>query len=232
MRLGNVRKRWVCSAILAVSIVLAILIPIPPIVIDFLIIFNLAFSILMLMLTVLIPKPTDFYIFPPLLLLTTIYRLSLNITSTRLIPLNASRPLGAGLVILTFGTLVTSQNLVIGFILFLILLTIQHVVVTSGAERIAEVRARFALDTIPSRQLSIDADLSAGFITKNEACAKHRATAIEQEFYGTMDGATKFIRGDATVAIVSVIVNGLVGLIIGIGQNGLSIAKRYKLTRF
>jgi len=106
------------------------------------------------------------------------------------------------------------------------------VVVTSGAERIAEVRARFALDTIPSRQLSIDADLSAGFITKNEACAKRRATAIEQEFYGTMDGATKFIRGDATVAIVSVIVNGLVGLIIGIGQNGLSIAKRYKLTRF
>ena len=177
-------------------------------------------------------KTNRFLHFSPLLLLTTIYRLSLNITSTRLIPLNASRPLGAGLVILTFGTLVTSQNLVIGFILFVILLTIQHVVVTSGAERIAEVRARFALDTIPSRQLSIDADLSAGFITKNEACAKRRATAIEQEFYGTMDGATKFIRGDATVAIVSVIVNGLVGLIIGIGQNGLSIAKRYKLTRF
>ena len=133
-------------AILAVSIVLAILIPIPPIVVDFLIIFNFAFSILILMMTVLVPKPTDFYVFPPLLLLATIYRLSLNIASTRLILLSASQPFGAGLVIFTFGTLVTNQNLVVGFILFLILLTIQHMVVTSGAERIAgssrAIRAR------------------------------------------------------------------------------------------
>ena len=212
-------------AILAVSIVLAILIPIPPIVVDFLIIFNFAFSILILMLTVLVPKPTDFYVFPPLLLLATIYRLSLNIASTRLILLSASQPFGAGLVIFTFGTLVTNQNLVVGFILFLILLTIQHMVVTSGAERIAEVRARFVLEAVPNKQLSIDADLNAGFITTNEAYDKRRATVIEQEFYGTMDGATKFIRGDATVAIISVLVNSLVGLLIGIGQDGLPIGQ-------
>ena len=177
------------------------------------------------MLAVLIPKPTDFYVFPPLLLLATIYRLSLNIASTRLILLSASQPLGAGLVILTFGTLVTSQSVMIGFILFLILLTVQHVVVTSGAERIAEVRARFVLEAIPNRQLSIEANLNSKFITKKEADARRRATAIEQEFYGTMDGATKFVRGDATVAIVSVIANGFVGLLIGIGRDGLSIVQ-------
>ena len=108
---------------------------------------------------------------------------------------------------------------------FLILITVQHLVVTSGAERIAEVRARFALDAIPGRQLSIDADLSSGLITINEAYEKRKAAAVEQEFYGTMDGATKFIRGDATVAVISVIVNSLVGLLIGIGQDKLRIGQ-------
>ena len=211
--------------ILAVSVVLSLLIPIPAVVVDFLIIFNFAFSILILMLTILIPKPTDFYVFPPLLLLATIYRLSLNIASTRLILTSASQPFGAGLVIFTFGAMLTNQNLIVGSILFLILITVQHVVVTSGAERIAEVRARFALDAVPNRQLSIDADLSSGLITINEAYEKRQAAAVEQEFYGTMDGATKFIRGDATVAVISVIVNSLVGLLIGIGQDQLPIGQ-------
>ena len=177
------------------------------------------------MLTILIPKPTDFYVFPPLLLLATIYRLSLNIASTRLILTSASQAFGAGLVIFTFGTMLTNQNLIVGSILFLILITVQHVVVTSGAERIAEVRARFALDAVPNRQLSIDADLSSGLITINEAYEKRQAAAVEQEFYGTMDGATKFIRGDATVAVISVIVNSLVGFLIGIGQDKLPIGQ-------
>ena len=211
--------------ILAVSVVLSILLPIPAVVVDFLIIFNFAFSILILMLTILISKPTDFYVFPPLLLLATIYRLSLNIASTRLILTSASQAFRAGLVIFTFGTMLTNQNLIVGSILFLILITVQHLVVTSGAERIAEVRARFALDATPGRQLSIDADLSSGLITINEAYEKRKAAAVEQEFYGTMDGATKFIRGDATVAVISVIVNSLVGLLIGIGQDKLPIGQ-------
>ena len=166
--------------ILAVSVVLSILLPIPAVFVDFLIIFNFAFSILILMLTILISKPTDFYVFPPLLLLATIYRLSLNIASTRLILTSASQAFGSGLVIFTFGTMLPNQNLIVGSILFLILITVQHLVVTSGAERIAEVRARFALDAIPGRQLSIDAVLSSGLITINEAYEKRKAAAVEQ----------------------------------------------------
>ena len=204
-------------ALVVVSIVIMIIIPLPAGLIDFLLTMNITLSLIMLFISMYITEPLQFSIFPSLLLLTTLLRLSLNISTTRLI----LRDGDAGQVIRAFGEFVVGGNAVVGFIIFIIIVVIQFIVITKGAERIAEVAARFTLDAMPGKQMAIDADLNAGLI--NETEAKERRKAIERaaDFYGAMDGASKFVKGDAIAGIVITIINICGGLIIGIVQRGM-----------
>lgn len=204
-------------AIVVVSIVIMIIIPLPSGLIDFLLTTNITLSLIMLFISMYINQPLQFSIFPSLLLLTTLLRLSLNISTTRLI----LRDGDAGQVIRAFGEFVVGGNAVVGFIIFLIIIVIQFIVITKGAERIAEVAARFTLDAMPGKQMAIDADLNAGLI--NEMEAKERRKAIERaaDFYGAMDGASKFVKGDAIAGIIITIINICGGLVIGMVQRGM-----------
>ncbi len=204
-------------AIVVVSIVIMIIIPLPAGMIDFLLTTNITLSLIMLFISMYINQPLQFSIFPSLLLLTTLLRLSLNISTTRLI----LRDGDAGQVIRAFGEFVVGGNAVVGFIIFLIIIVIQFIVITKGAERIAEVAARFTLDAMPGKQMAIDADLNAGLI--NEMEAKERRKAIERaaDFYGAMDGASKFVKGDAIAGIIITIINICGGLVIGMVQRGM-----------
>ena len=199
-------------AIVVVSIVIMIIIPLPAGLIDFLLTTNITLSLVMLFISMYINQPLQFSIFPSLLLLTTLLRLSLNISTTRLI----LRDGDAGQVIRAFGEFVVGGNAVVGFIIFLIIIVVQFIVITKGAERIAEVAARFTLDAMPGKQMAIDADLNAGLI--NEMEAKERRKAIERaaDFYGAMDSASKFVKGDAIAGIIITIINicgGLIGMV-------------------
>jgi len=189
-----------------------LIIPMPTWVLDALILTNLSLALLILMVTMNVKDPLDFSVFPSLLLLTTLFRLALNVSSTRLILLQAN----AGTVISAFGNFVVGGNAVVGFIVFLILVIIQFIVITRGAERVSEVAARFTLDAMPGKQMSIDADLNAGLITDDEARRRRRKIAQEADFYGAMDGASKFVRGDAIAAILIVGVNILGGFVMGL----------------
>ena len=204
-------------AVVVVSIVIMIIIPLPAGLIDFLLTTNITLSLIMLFISMYINQPLQFSIFPSLLLLTTLLRLSLNISTTRLI----LRDGDAGQVIRAFGEFVVGGNAVVGFIIFLIIIVIQFIVITKGAERIAEVAARFTLDAMPGKQMAIDADLNAGLI--NEMEAKERRKAIERaaDFYGAMDGASKFVKGDAIAGIIITIINICGGLVIGMVQRGM-----------
>jgi flagellar biosynthesis protein FlhA len=204
-------------AIVVVSIVIMIIIPLPTGLIDFLLTTNITLSLIMLFISMYINQPLQFSIFPSLLLLTTLLRLSLNISTTRLI----LRDGDAGQVIRAFGEFVVGGNAVVGFIIFLIIIVVQFIVITKGAERIAEVAARFTLDAMPGKQMAIDADLNAGLI--NEMEAKERRKGIERaaDFYGAMDGASKFVKGDAIAGIIITVINICGGLIIGIVQRGM-----------
>ena len=206
-----------------ICILMVLLFPVPTTLLDFLLAFSIATAIIILMTTLFIAKPLELSVFPTILLVTTLLRLSLNIASTRLIladgHLGAS---AAGHVIEAFGHFVMQGNVVIGLIVFLILTLINFIVITKGSGRIAEVAARFSLDAMPGKQMAIDADLSAGMI--NEAEAKERRQALEDEstFYGAMDGANKFVRGDAIAGLIITFINLIGGMIIGILQRGLS----------
>ncbi len=204
-------------AVVVVSIVIKIIIPLPTGLIDFLLTTNITLSLIMLFISMYINQPLQFSIFPSLLLLTTLLRLSLNISTTRLI----LRDGDAGQVIRAFGEFVVGGNAVVGFIIFLIIIVIQFIVITKGAERIAEVAARFTLDAMPGKQMAIDADLNAGLI--NEMEAKERRKDIERaaDFYGAMDGASKFVKGDAIAGIIITLINICGGLIIGMVQRGM-----------
>ena len=210
-----------------IGILVVILKPLPTVVMDFLLSINLTFSILILLTTVYVRQALDFAVFPSLLLVTTLYRLALNIASTRLILADAgtAETAAAGEVIQLFGQFVTRGNPVVGFIIFVVLVVIQFVVITKGASRIAEVAARFTLDKMPGQQLSIDADLNAGLIDEKQA--KERRDRINQEadFYGAMDGASKFVRGDAIAGIIITLINIAGGLVIGTVMNGWSFGK-------
>ena len=218
-------------AISIISILLVMILPMPSWFLDFLLTFNITFAILILMLAVYVASPLELAVFPSLLLVTTLYRLALNLASTKLILLNAVDAEGnpylgaAGDVIRVFGDLVAGQNPVVGFIVFVILIAIQYIVITNGAQRVAEVRARFTLDAMPGKQMSIDADLNAGLIDENQARQRREDIGREQDFYGSMDGASKFVKGDAIAAIIIVIVNIVGGIIIGILQKGLSFGQ-------
>lgn len=197
-----------------------IIIPLPPFILDFMFILNIAFSLIILLTTMYIKGPLDFSIFPATLLITTLLRLALNISSTRLILSNGGE---AGQIIATFGSFVLGGNAVVGFIVFIIIVIVQFIVITKGAERISEVSARFTLDAMPGKQMSIDADLSSGAIT--DADAKERRSKIqnEAEFYGSMDGATKLVKGDAIASMIIAVVNLLGGMVIGMLQGGMPL---------
>ncbi|MGZ4110830.1 MAG: flagellar biosynthesis protein FlhA [Tumebacillaceae bacterium] len=204
-----------------IGIVVMMVIPLPTGLLDFLIIINLSAALTILLVAMNTREPLQFSIFPALLLLTTLFRLSLNVSSTRSILSNGE----AGEVIHTFGTFVIGGNAVVGFIVFLILVIIQFIVITKGAERVAEVAARFTLDAMPGKQISIDADLNAGLITEKEAKEKRSKIQREADFFGAMDGASKFVKGDAIAGIIIVVINIIGGFIIGVAMRGESMTQ-------
>jgi len=207
------------------GILMVMIIPLPTTMLDILLACNITLSILILLLTIYTIKPLDFSAFPSLLLLTTLFRLSLNIASTRLILLNGqSGSLAAGKIIKGFGSFVVGGNPTVGIVVFIILVIINFVVITKGSGRIAEVAARFTLDAMPGKQMSIDADLNAGLIDEDEARARRSEISKEAEFYGAMDGASKFVRGDAIAGILITLINILGGLIIGVLQIGMDFS--------
>lgn len=198
-------------------IVMMLIIPLSPVVLDLLLAVNISLSVLVLLLTMNVSRSLDFAIFPSLLLIMTLFRLALNVSSTRLILLNGY----AGQIITAFGNFVVGGNAVVGFVIFIILVVIQFIVITKGAERVAEVAARFTLDAMPGKQMSIDADLNAGLITDEQARTRRREIEREADFYGAMDGASKFVKGDAIAGIIITLINILGGLTIGMVQKGL-----------
>jgi flagellar biosynthesis protein FlhA len=200
------------------GILVVLFTPISSRVLDFLLLANLSFALLVLLLTFYVEKPVDFSTFPPLLLIATLFRLSLNIAATRLILGEG----GAGKVIGAIGSYVVQSNYVIGLVVFLILVVVQYVVVTNGAQRVAEVAARFTLDSMPGQQMSIDADLNMGFIDQAEAQKRRKSIEKEANFYGAMDGASKFVKGDAIAGIVILLIDIFGGLAVGVMQLGLS----------
>lgn len=212
------RSKDIVLALAVILIIGLMLVPLPPIAMDFLIVFNLALSIGVMLLSMYIARPMDFSVFPSVLLLVTLFRLGLNIAASRLILIQGD----AGKVISTFGSLILGGNYVVGVVVFLMLMVIQFVVITNGAGRVAEVAARFTLDAMPGKQLSIDAELNAGLIDENQARARRREIEIEADFYGAMDGASKFVRGDAIAAVIVMIVNIIGGFVIGIVQRQLT----------
>src|SRR5579872_369972 len=175
------------------GVLAVLLVPLPTVVNDLLIGFNLAITVLLLLITLSATRPLDFSVFPSLLLLMTLFRLAVNVATTRLILLQAN----AGHIVETFGRFVVGGNLVVGLVVFLILVIIQFVVITKGASRISEVSARFTLDSLPGKQMAIDAELNTGAIDEKEARRRRELLMRETEFYGAMDGASKFVRGDA-----------------------------------
>jgi len=208
-------------AVAVIAIIGVMIVPLPPRLLDVFLAFNITFALVTLLMTMYITKPLELSIFPGLLLITTLLRLSLNVASTRLILGEAY----AGEVISAFGNFVVKGNYVIGFVVFLILVVIQFVVITKGAGRIAEVAARFTLDAMPGKQMSIDADLSAGLITDAEARKRREDISREADFYGAMDGAAKFVRGDAIAGLVITAINILGGLVIGVLQKGMPLSQ-------
>ncbi|BBE21632.1 flagellar biosynthesis protein FlhA [Arthrobacter sp. MN05-02] len=204
-----------------VGIILLLVVPVPSVLLDVLIIVNILLALVILLNTMFIRKPLDFSVFPSLLLVATLFRLGLNVASTRLV-------LGegyAGEVIAAFGHVAVGGSIIIGAVVFLILVVIQFVVVTKGAERVAEVGARFTLDAMPGKQMAIDADLNAGLITDTQARERRAEVSAEADFYGAMDGASKFVKGDAIAGIIIIIINIIGGIAIGMLQGGLPISE-------
>jgi flagellar biosynthesis protein FlhA len=202
---------------LVMGILLVLFAPIPAGLLDFLILANVGFALMILLVTFYAPRPVDFSTFPAILLVATLFRLALNVSATRLILSEGD----AGHVIGAVGSYVVAGNYVIGMIVFLILVVVQYVVVTSGAQRVSEVAARFTLDSMPGQQMSIDADLNMGFIDQEEAKRRRKNLEREAAFYGAMDGASKFVKGDAVAGIVIMLINVIGGLIIGVLQMGM-----------
>ncbi len=208
-----------------VAILTVMLLPMPSTVLDILLSFNLSIALITLLSAIYAVRPLDFEIFPSLLLLTTLFRLALNVSSTRLILLHGHEGTNAaGHIIMAFGNFVVGGNFVIGIVIFVILVIVNFVVITKGTERISEVAARFTLDAMPGKQMAIDADLNAGLIDEQEARQRRDTVRQEADFYGTMDGVSKFVRGDAIAGILITLINVIGGLAIGVVQNGMTVA--------
>lgn len=211
-----------------VLIIVMMILPLPPVMLDLLLATNISLALLVLLLTMNVKHPLELAVFPSLLLITTLFRLALNISSTRLILLRGM----AGQIIHAFGNFVVGGNYVVGFVIFLILVVIQFVVIVKGSERVAEVAARFTLDAMPGKQMSIDADLNSGLITESEARERRSTIEREADFHGSMDGASKFVKGDAIAGIIITVINIIGGLAVGMGQRGLAFdqaVQRYTL---
>ena len=222
-RLGN--NQDIALAVCIIGILMVLLVPVPTILIDLLLTLNISLSVVVLLATIYLQRPVEFAVFPSLLLILTIFRLSLNIAVTRMILKNGY----AGDVVNTFGNFVTSGNFVVGIVIFCILIIVQFVVITRGAGRISEVAARFTLDAMPGKQMGVDADLNAGLITETQARQRRRDIEREADFYGAMDGATKFVRGDAIAGLIITIINIIGGLIIGMAMGGMDLLPAMQL---
>src|SRR4051794_33951674 len=203
-----------------VLIVAMLIIPLPPLIIDFFITLNISAALMIVVATLYVPRALDFSSFPTILLLTTLFRLAINVSVTRLILLHGD----AGSVVTAFGNFVVGGNIVVGLVIFLILIVIQFVVITNGAGRVAEVGARFTLDAMPGKQMAIDADLNTGQITDEQARKRRAEVAQEADFYGAMDGASKFVKGDAMAGVMITGINLLGGIVIGVVQQGMPFA--------
>src|ERR1700722_14806574 len=208
-----------------VALLSVLVLPLPPLLLDLGLALSITASVLVLMVALFLNRPLDFSSFPTLLLLTTLLRLSLNVATTRLILSHGSEGMmSAGHVVAAFGGFLMADNVAIGLILFCILLVVNFMVITKGSGRIAEVAARFSLDAMPGKQMGIDADLSAGLIDQATARTRRRDLEAESSFYGSMDGAAKFVRGDAIAALIITVINILGGLAIGLLRHGMSFA--------
>ena len=215
--------RALAAPLVVVMILAMMVLPLPPFALDLLFTFNIAMALMVMMVAAYMVKPLDFAAFPTVILLTTLLRLSLNVASTRVVLLEGhTGPGAAGAVIESFGHFLIGGNFAVGLIVFAILVVINFIVVTKGAERIAEVGARFTLDAMPGKQMAIDADLNAGLIDEKEAKRRRAEVGDEAEFFGSMDGASKFVRGDAMAGLMILVINIIGGFIIGVAQHGLS----------
>ncbi len=222
----GLHKGELCVALGVIITLLVMVFPLPRTLLDLLLSFNLTFSLMVLLISLYTIKPIEFFIFPSLLLVTTLFRLSLSVASTRLILLHGGEGLeAAGVVIRSFGSFVVGGNYVVGGVVFIILVIINFIVIIKGSTRIAEVAARFTLDAMPGKQMSIDADLNAGYIDDQEARRRRANLARESEFYGAMDGASKFVRGEAMAGLLIMAINICGGLVIGVAQHGLTLAE-------
>lgn len=217
----------VLAAVGILMILVVMIVPVPPIVLDLLLALSLAFSVMIMLVSLYTKKPLDFSTFPSVLLISTLFRLALNVASTRNILIHgaADGTGAAGEIIKSFGEFVVQGNFIVGIVIFIILVIINFMVVTKGAGRVAEVAARFTLDAMPGKQMAIDADLNAGLINDVEAKRRRKEVAEEADFYGSMDGASKFVRGDAIAGILITAINIIGGIIIGVAQNGMDIGK-------
>lgn len=230
---GTNHLRALAGPILIIMILSMMVLPLPPFILDFLFTFNIAVSIIVLMVSLYTKNPLEFAVFPTVLLITTLLRLSLNIASTRVVLLEGhTGPDAAGKVIEAFGHFLVGGNYAVGLIVFIILVIINFVVITKGAGRIAEVSARFTLDAMPGKQMAIDADLNAGLIGEDEARKRRAVISQEADFFGSMDGASKFVRGDAIAGILIMLITIIGGLIVGVMQHDLELgaaAKNYTM---
>ena len=226
---GAAMVRSLAAQLLIILILAMMILPLPPVALDLLFTFNIAFSVMVLLTAMYTIRPLEFAIFPTVLLVTTLLRLSLNVASTRIVLIDGHTGTGAaGKVIESFGSFVVGSNYAVGMVVFVILVVINFVVVTKGAGRIAEVGARFTLDAMPGKQMAIDADLNAGLIGEDEARRRRAEVSQEAEFYGAMDGASKFVRGDAIAGILIMVISLFGGLVVGVMQHSMPVAAAAK----
>lgn len=222
---GSRHARLMAGPVLILMVLAMMILPLPPVILDLLFTFNISLAIMILLVAMFTKKPLDFAAFPAVLLFATLLRLALNVASTRVVLLHGHKgPDAAGQVIEAFGHFLVGGNFAVGIIVFIILVIINFVVITKGAGRIAEVGARFTLDAMPGKQMAIDADLNAGLVGEDEARRRRSEVGQEAEFYGSMDGASKFVRGDAVAGLLIMAINIIGGLIVGVAQHGLSFS--------
>src|SRR5690554_2808466 len=223
---GSAHARLMAGPVLILMVLAMMILPLPPFILDLLFTFNISLAVMVLLVAMFTKKPLDFAAFPAVLLFATLLRLALNVASTRVVLLNGHKgPDAAGQVIEAFGHFLVGGNFAVGIVVFVILVIINFVVITKGAGRIAEVGARFTLDAMPGKQMAIDADLNAGLIGEDDARRRRIEVSQEAEFYGSMDGASKFVRGDAVAGLLIMVISIVGGLIVGVGQHGLSFGQ-------
>ncbi|MBD8628355.1 flagellar biosynthesis protein FlhA [Oxalobacteraceae sp. CFBP 8755] len=228
--MGELRRHKFAAPVFLIALLGMIILPLPPILLDVLFTFNIVLALIVILVAVTARRPLDFSVFPTVILGTTLMRLALNVASTRVVLLNGHEGThAAGQVIESFGNVVIGGNFVVGLVVFVILMIINFIVVTKGAERISEVSARFTLDALPGKQMAIDADLNAGLVNQEQATTRRKDVAAEADFYGAMDGASKFVRGDAIASILILIINLIGGVAIGALMHDLPLGDAFRV---